>query len=440
MIHFTIIFLCNTLLYLFLLEDKYHFSTTLIASAMIFGLSLLLAQAVSFFAGTSANYELICVLCNCVLLLGASLFLYRNSVTQKLYVAVLCLSNFFYIQYFSDILMGILSVHAAGLFSVVFSSLLYVLFYLLMGLCLYTPLHHFSDRDSSGFMVAITLLQCLPCLLQRGVFNRLFPSASLSGTLLCSTLIYITIVFAMRSLYRAAKFRAETVREQTQQQLVRLQSDRFVEAYTLMREHQRACREQEYILDAINLMVQDEVADQIPGFIRSQRQNRPESVLLKVYHDNPVLNAVLVTHAAFAKENNIFFESNVRTGGKRFPISALCIITNEILTKACQEAKDCTPESRVRYSVSPTEGTLRIEAVFNAHIETHTERSSARSRLKSLKTLSFSDLFKYLFEEASEVPSAVGLDQTKKILAEYSGRMDISNTEDSMMVHISIAN
>ena len=439
MIHLTFLFLCNTFVFMFLLEDRFQFFTTVMTSALTYGISLLAAKAVSFGLIAGPEHDFVCLLINCGLLFLTSLFLYQNRALQKLYVTVLCASSYYYVLYLSDAFLSILPIDTAGSPALVLSTLLYLLFYLLVGLCLYRPLHYFSERESMGFVAAITLVQLMPTLLVMGLFDRFFPTHDLTIKLIACTAVYFVVIFTHRSLYSAAKFRGETVQVAMQKQLIQYQTDRFAETYSLMQEHQRLCRDQDYVLDAVTLMVRDQVTEQIPDFIRAAKTTRGQSVFLRQFHANQRLNAVLVTHAAYARDHGIDFECNVSLGEKRVGIDDLCTLTHELLSKACVEASGCYPESRVRFCVSPTEETLRIEVVFSAHIESYTQHSSLRARIQSIKSISFSNLFQDLFREVKRSPNDLsGLDQTREIIRRYSGSLNLSNTQDSMMLHIAI--
>ena len=433
MIHFSVIFLCNSLLQLLLLEDKYQIFATSITSLGVYILSIISSLAISRLGYPHVEFEMLCILINGILLFISSLHLFKNSIAQKLFLCILCFSNYYFANFFAEALLSILPIEAAGAFAAVFTDLVIVLFYFLIGLCLYRFFHYFSDRASSGFMAVMIIVQLLPCLLVNGVFDFIFYPYILGGKLFFSLLVYAFVIFSSRSLYQAAKFREEATLDYAKKELIQNQAERFVETFALTNEHQRICREQEYILDAVTLMVRDNVPEQIPIFISSQRQSQAESILLKTFHKNPYLNAVLISHAASAKENHINFECNVQTGDKRFPISELCILTNELLTKACQEARNCTVNPRVRYSISPTDETLRVEVVFSADI--YSTESSKRS---DESHLTFSKIFNRLFKETANKINSSGLEHAKELVAKYSGTMDISNTEDSIMIHISL--
>ena len=433
MTHFAIIFLCNCLLQLFLLEDRYRIITTVSISATVFITSMLLTLPISKLGYSFESHEMICILINVALLFTSSLYLFKNSIAQKMYICVLCLSNHYFSHFLSESFMSILPIKSAGAFSTFFSGSITLLFYLLTGMCLYRVVHYFFDRTSSSFMIVMIFVQLTPCLFLGEIFDSVFSPYLLGSKLILCLLVYTFIIFSFRSLYHAAKFREELTMETAKKQLIQNQADRFVETYALTHEHQRIYREQEYILDAVTLMVKDSVSDQIPAFIHNQRQMRPESILMKTFHKNPYLNSVLLSHAASAKENHINFECNVQTGDKRFPISELCVLTNEILSKACQEARGYSPNPRVRYSISPSRETLRIEAVFSADIY-----SRKADKNRSQGYLTFSSIFNRIFKEATRATDSIGLEHAKELVAKYSGTMDVSNTEDSVMIHISL--
>ena len=438
MMNFFVIFLCNTLLHLFLLEDRYPVATTMLASAVSYVLSVFLMWPISLLAADTGYAQAISLLANFIVLFASSLFIYKNNIAHKLYLSVLCLSNYYFLYFFSESLLGMLPFQTAGRMANVFTAFICMLFYLLMGMSLYKVFHYFSDRSSSGFMTIIIIVQLIPCVVLSGMLNFMFGSYLLTGKLVACMLIYLMVIFSFRSVYTAAKFREETNREFTKKHLFRNQADRFVEVYALTHEHQRICREQEYVLDAITLMVRDDVADKIPMFIKNQRSNQGESIFLKTYHDNPYLNAILMSYAAYSKENNISFETNVKLGDKRFPISEICIMTNEILTKACQEAKNCESDARVRYSVSPAKETLRVEVVYSYARYSGFDGVYTGGRRTGRKSFSLSKMFAGLLTDSTKTAVKVDLEQTRELVEKYSGSMDVSSTDNDIIIRISL--
>ena len=439
MINFAIIFLCNTLLHLFLLEDRYPVATTMLVSAVSYVISVFLMWPISVLAAGTGYAQSISILANFIILFASSQIIYKNNIAHKLYLSVLCLSNYYFLYFFCDSLLGMIPFQTAGNFANVFSAVICLLFYLLIGMSLYKALHYFSDRSSSGFMMIIIVIQLIPCVVLSGMLNFMFGSYLLTGKLVACILIYMIVIFSFRSVYTAAKFREETNREFTKKHLFRNQTDRFIEVYALTHEHQRICREQEYVLDAITLMVKDDVADKIPMFIKNQRSNQGESIFLKSYHENPYLNAILMSYAAYSKENNINFETNVNIGDKRFPISEICIMTNEILTKACQEAKNSESDGRVRYSVSPAKETLRIEVVYSFAHRSAFDDIYSSGRRSNHGSFSLSGMFSGLLTDSPKrAVAGVDLEQTRELVEKYSGSMDVSSTDNDIIIRISL--
>ena len=86
----------------------------------------------------------------CLLFFVSSLFLYRNNPLQKFFVALLTLCDFAFLGAFVPLFLGVLPFSTAGGLGGALSVLFTLLFSLLMGLCLYRPFHHYSDRGVSG--------------------------------------------------------------------------------------------------------------------------------------------------------------------------------------------------------------------------------------------------------------------------------------------------
>ena len=65
--------------------------------------------------------------------------------------------------------------------------------------------------------------------------------------------------------------------------------------------------------------------------------------------------------AAFAAQNSIHFESNALVGETPLSTAELCVIANELLTRACEDAAAYQGERRVRFTAFPGENALTME-------------------------------------------------------------------------------
>ena len=419
MIYFTIVFLCTAGLFLALLEDRYRIWATVSVTAGVYLASLLAAFLLRrLVQGPVLAEQLPCAV-GSLLFFAASFFLSTNNIAQRLFVALLTLCNFTFLGFFIPLVLGAMPFSTAGAFAGVFSVLLTLLFNLLMGLCLYRPLHHFSDRSVSGFMVGMCLLLCFLYPLCLGKFDFLFRTDIFAARLLLAVILYGAMIFGFRCMYQAGRFRARTGEEAARGRIMEMESGDFADMLAAVREVKAAQKSGEYALDTVTVLLQDGAADRVPEYIRSVKKNAARNPILAQYHENPYLNAVIATKAAFAAQNGISFECNAATGETPLKTAELCILVNEMLTRACLDAAAYSGRKKLRFTAIPGEDAVRFEAVYSAELP--------EKEPFTLKGKKFTDILHWLFDDAPEEDGDLrGLENTGEIVGRYSGKLAVS--------------
>ncbi len=421
MLYFTIVFFCTAGLFLVLLEDRFRIWTTVGVTGGVY----LIALAAAFFLRRRIEdpvlAEQIPCAVGCALFFLCSLVVHTNNILQKLFLALLSLCNFTFLSFFLPLFLGILPNAGSGAPAGFISVILYLLFTLLTGLLLYHPIRLYSGRGVSGFLIGMCLLVFVLYALCLGSFDFLFRTNIPAARLLAATLLYFAMMFGFRSLYHGGKYQEQLVSESTRQWMLEMESGDFVDMVAAVQEVKNVKKAGEYALDAIGVMVADGLADQVPDYIRSAKNNLSPAILEK-YHENPYLNAVIATKAAFAQQNDIEFECNAYASKAPLKTSEICVIVNEMLTKACQDAARFEGERKLRFTVTPTADSLRIEAVYSGLLPEREKFSFAM-----LKGKKAADLFRWLFDDSAEQDGDLrGLENTQEVIRRYSGQLSIS--------------
>lgn len=427
MIHFVIILFCIAVLFLTLLEGKYRVWTTLAVTAGVYLVSLAAAFLLRRLTdGAFFTEQLPCVV-GTFLFFVSSLFLFSNNILQKLFIALLSLCGFTYLNSFLPLFLGVMPFSTAGAFASVCSALLTVLFFALMALCLYRPLHHFSDRGVSGFMVGMCLLLCLLYPLSLGKFDFLFRAYADAGRLFLSTVLYGVMIFSFRSIYQAGRFRESVTKSVMRDLMLKTRSADFSDSLTTVREVRSVQKSGEYALDTVSHMLGEGRSEEIDGYIRSAKETGEKNPILVHYHDNPYLNAVIASKAAFAAQNGVDFSCSMATGNTPLRTAEACVIVSEMLALACKEAAAHPGEKKLRFTAIPGEDALRFEAVYSAE-PTQEERFT-------LKGKSWNQLLSWLFrQDDPEEGGLKGLENTEDILERYSGSLSRSGTPGEVIL------
>ena len=292
-----------------LLEDRFRLWATVACYGGAYLLSLAVGWAVRALLGPTWA-----VAAGALVLFGASLFLSRNGLLDKLYLAILALSNTLYLEAFLPLLLGTLPFSTAGAFAAVASLVATLLLTALMGLCLYRPFRHFSGRGPSAFLAGMCLLQLAACGVSNGRVDFLFRAHIPAERLLAATLLYLAVLFAFRSVYQAGRYSQRVAEEAARSTMLEMESGDFHDTLAAVKEVRAARKAGEYALDTVRVMLQDGSDTLIPRYIASFKENGARLPILATYSENPYLSAVIAVKAAFAAQNSIHFESNALVG------------------------------------------------------------------------------------------------------------------------------
>ena len=415
--------LCTAALFLALLQDRFRFWATLAVGAAAFLAAFLLGSLAGRLvdgpaAGQAAAWA------GAVVFFVASLFIHTNNFAQKLFVLLLCPCCTALLELFLPLILGLMPFTVAGAPGAVVSAVLTVLLFLLMGLCLYRPFHHFSDRGPSLFVGGMCVLLCMVYLLCLGKADFLFPGNPPAGRLLLSTLLYGCMIFCFRSVYQAGRFRESAEQEAARRKRLEVESEDFGDMLAAVQEVRAAQKRGEYALDTVQVMLRDGVPEQIPAYIYMAKHNAAQAPILTTYHENPYLNAVIATKAAFAAQHDIDFQCNAAVGNVPLKTAELCMMFHEMLTRACREAVGYDGEKRLRFTAIPGEDSLRLEAVYTADPPPKPDLSPRGLGKKKL-----SDVLVWLFEDSpGEERDLMGLENTAETVLLHSGRLAVSST------------
>lgn len=474
MVYLSVAYICNAMLFMFLLQDRYKIIATLLSAAASVGLSYLVSSLVRIVFKSPILENNLSVLANLLLLYLASLFIYTNNPLQKLYLVFLGMSNYAFLQLFIERFLGLLPVKLSGSAAGFLSVLIYVLFTALLILCLRRVLHYFSDRNNSSFILVISAIQIIPYILCVYQFEFLFRYNPFFSRLFISFALYLFIIFAFRSIYYAAKFREDNDFVVFHNKLVHQQKDHLLSMMANIKDLSIQSKERRYTLDAISVMARSGDTDKIPAYIDSVKARGDESELLQVYCQNPYLNAILAYAARLSSTQGIAFEANVNFT-ETIPVSDICMIANELLAKAIDEAgrsissvsidspldeqalkqndqsadkkkpepsasiiaihapaldKSPAPQkSRIHFNLSSTPDALVFEMIYPSCVQ------EEQSPLSLLASKSFGDVMDYLFTERQDL-SDEQLGYTETLVEKYSGKISISTADSDAVIRV----
>lgn len=427
MVNYPILFLCISCLFITLLRDRYRIWTTLGVMLGTAVLALVLASLLRV-PGPVLSLQAPCAAGTALFLL-ASLFIHSNNLLQKGFVAVLSLTNFAYCLLFIPLFLGVMPFATAGAMGAFLSVAVTLLVYLVTGLCLYRPLQRFSDRGPSVFLSGMLLLMLFQYLLCLGKLDGLFGIETPTRRLLLATGFYCVLIFCFRSVYQAGRWQSAMAQHSLRDRMLEMEAGDFVDMLAAVREVRAAEKAGEYALDTVVELLRIEQPEKVPPYVEMAKHNNRISPILARYHENPYLNAVIATKAAFASQNGVAFECNAAQADAPVPTAELCILVNELLTRACSDAVACGEEisRRVRFTAIPGEDTLRLETVFTGTLP---EKRRFDPRGKRL-----GDLLGWLFDDRPQEETELrGLGNAAEIVLAHSGSLSVSGNGTDVIV------
>lgn len=431
MVYLPIVFLCNTALFLALLEDRYQIWAAVSAGAGTFLLSLVGWAILPVFIPNPATVNWVGCLINLALLSAAAFFLYKNNILQLLNLALLCFANYLFLHYFMELVLGLMPFSTAGIFAALFSTICYLLFSLMTGLILYRVTHYFALRHISGFLIGLTLLQLVGILLHGGKLDFLFRIYILPARLLCSLLLYGLLVFLCRSIYHVGVHREKLAQEAARDRMLEMEAEDYGDITAMLGEVYAVQKQGEYALDTIDQMVRTGDTANIAEYVDTAKRQLEDNPILRNYEANPFVNAVLASKAAQCQKEGIGFECNCNTAGTPLKTPELCILVNEALTKAiaqCRATDD--PHKKIRFTVFPASEALNLEAVFTGNSQ------KPPAPKFSIQGRSITDILASLLSEAPPEDDTTGLESTEEIVARYSGSVAVSGTEEETILQV----
>jgi len=420
MFYLGLVFICNTVLFIMLLENKFKIYTTLAVSLGVFVLSLVGYSVLGNFVTSELLHNQLACGLNCLFLFISSIFIYKNNLIHNLYVAILAMSNFAFFTFAIEQIMGVMPFDVSGTFGAVFTSSMYLFLTIFVALCLYSVFHYFVDRGVSKFMIGITIIQIFSYTLNLGKFDLVFKSNPLAERFLYTFIIYTLIIFIFRSIYHAACFREKVTYEAERRKLVNMKAKAYSDIFASITMVNNSIKKTDYLLDTVMVLAHDKHDEDIVEYIKKLKLENKTFNSLGQFSENPYVNALLTTKSAFCQKNNIKMESNVIIGNSEIPAPEICIVIEELLDKACASVLENNENKHIRLTVFPTEHELSFELLYSSPLE--------KKKKSALKEKNFSAIFNYLFLDSSSQEDSSNLENTEEIILRYSGNMSISGS------------
>lgn len=427
MLNLPAVFLCNTLLFVTILNSRFRILTTGIVSAAAYVLSLILNAMLSPALHDITGH--IGVSINVFLLLVSAVFLYTNNLVQKIFVAILLCCNYAFLLPVTEQLLGALPFANSGFGAVITGILLYVFFSFLTMITFVRPFQYFANRSVSSLSVGLCVAQGICWASAGGVFTGLLGITAFAPRFFLTLFLYLILAFTVRSTYNAAKYKESEARADYRDALLHAEADYFNAMVGNITNAKTARDHHNFVIGEIADYARQGNFDGILNTIADESTLRDP--LLAFYSENPYINAVVAAKAAYANHCGVRLESNVELGATHLKTIEFCVILNDVLSHAIENAERSHAEDkRVRMTVLPVEDRITFEAVYSAPTRT--------KRHISLTAGSVTTLIKALLEPRPD--DGLKLEAVRGIMERCSGTMNLSSAGSSEILRIVINN
>lgn len=419
-----VVFLCNTLLFAVIMEERFKLLTTLSVSAAAVILSVISSFVIGgMFTEAAGNISNIV---SVFWLLIASIFISSNNIAQKIYLALLLITNYVFITDFVPVMLGALPFGASGIGAVLIGNGIYILFSLVIMALYIKPMHYFYRRGVSPAIIILCLMQTLCWYAAAGGVNSLLGTDSFALRFFMVLMLYIFIIFAFRSIYGGAKYKARDIQMSADDAVMDIQADNFNAMMVHVESFKSVKKNINYVLKKIALLADAGKTKEISDYVAVSVSNNNVSPILANYCDDKYVNAVMATKTAEAENRGIRVESNISIGEMGLKTIQFCIIINDLMTAMINDSEKAREDKFIRLNMVTGEGQLTIEAI----------NAQGVSEEKTIREKTAFDLIKDFFEEEEE--SGSDLKNIREIVETHSGKIHIAHSGGETITRIEI--
>lgn len=426
MLSLPVVFLCNAVVFLLLMEERFKVIASLAVTAAAFVLSLISGGVVGSLFNDPAVAGKIGVAVSVFWCVLASVFIASNSIVQKLFLALLLLLNYLYAADFIPQLLGILPFGTAGIGAVLIGNGVYLLFTLLVAALLAKPLHYFYRRGVCPSGIFLCLMAAAGIFLAMGAANAFFSTESFALRFFLVFLVYVFLLYTLRAVYAGARYKARDVLISSEARVREVRARSYENMLANVESFRNAKNNVQYAFKRIGALADAGKTQEISSYVNLALANDRDAPLLGRYCEDPYVNALVATRAAQAEEEGVTLECSIALNGLKLKTAELCVILDDLLLSALADCSKAGEEKYVRLNVLPSGDKVTVEAVNTA----------APELKKPLRERTAADFLREFFQEEDEEEDR--LSGVKEVLERHSGSINISHTQGERITRVGI--
>ncbi|MFI3326382.1 MAG: hypothetical protein R3Y35_09440 [Clostridia bacterium] len=359
------VFLCNTLIFLIILEERFKVVPTLCIGFGAFVVSLLLKSVLVVNFGETVLFEPVANAVNLGVLLVASIFFASNNILQKILLTMVLQFNFLMLSLVVPEIINVAPLEISGFIPLLVINLAYALICLVTAAIFWGPLHFFYRSSCSLSQLGFCLLLLLACCLCNGLLEDILNISSYSLTFFSSLFIYLVVVFSYRTTYGTTKEKIDDINSAADDYVMNIWADNFNSLVVNVNSNKILNRNMENSLNRIFEIASLGDIDEVLKYANHYKEYYESNPMLTTYCENPYLNAVIATKTSEAVKNKIELSCKVDLDDNHLSLVTTCAFVDTVLAIANEETKKVKREEKyIDLSVQTTGNYVTIESVF----------------------------------------------------------------------------
>lgn len=393
------VFICNTLVFLTILEERFKVIATLGIGFASFVISLIAKSTVLAYFPEPELYEPVACAVNLGILLIASVFFASNNILQKILLALILQFNFTFIALTLPEILNVTPFAVSGFMPLVAINGLYALSCLITAAVFWGPLHFFYRSPLNLSQLVLCLLQLLACVLCGGTLETILGVSSFALTFFASLFIYIVVVFCSRAIYSTTKDKIDDINSAADEHVMNVWADSFNAMLVSVNSNKILSRNMDNSLKRIFEVANSGDIQQVLDYAYHYKEIYEQNPLLGTYSENPYVNALIATKTSEAMKNDVNLSSKIDLEGNHVSLVTTCALIDHVLAIANEESSKSSREEKNVNLIAQAVGNFFV-------IESDFTMSKRAQKQQSLKINTLEDVLKLLLKDKNVIENS----------------------------------
>ncbi|MFI3206353.1 MAG: hypothetical protein R3Y33_03810 [Clostridia bacterium] len=365
-----LIFLCNTLVFVFCLEERFKIYVTASIGLVAYIVSLVFSSAVSEFFSFMIDESVSACIFNLGVLFFASIFFSSNNVAHKLLLLLTMQFNFTICAFTVPQIFAETPIVTTGGSSPVFAAnIIYLLLSLLMVSMLKGPFHHFFRRSINKYSILACLTMYFACLALEGLITEIIGINAFEVKFFTGLIPYLIILIAFRAVYATAKAKEKDFKRHNTEICA---SFIYSNVQSMMNEvatYKSLKKAMDYNLEKITEIAGRADDFAVVRFVKGSDCMSTMNPFVKLYNEDPIVNAIVANKTVYASNNGVKFTSDIELNRNDSRVKDIYVLLNQMIDVALKSAVEVKENSFINISNQQSQGVTAYEVNFSCPIK-----------------------------------------------------------------------